>query len=119
MSKSIDSIPSDVEVVMTEDLARAFRLCDCEPCCHCCGNGIEVGEKFKLAYIKSCGHFTVTYHTGETHKNRKTEDEMLCQQCTPADLIYYKRKLWDKSRASFDNRHSGYTREHIPTINKV
>ncbi len=108
----INDIPADVNILMTEDLSRAFNLCGCEPECHCCGDSIEIGMIFKLAYIKSYGEFSVTYHTGEKYKNISEEDEMLCDRCTDHDLIAYKKALWEQRSGAFDNRHSGYTRKH-------
>lgn len=109
MGKSnLEEIPADVVVEMTAELTRAFKICDCDPTCHCCGKAIEPGTKFKLAYIRSLDDFSVTYQHGFT----SNEDEMLCRDCTAADLITYKKKLWKEDEAAYDARHRGYTRKH-------
>ena len=112
MSELINEIPADTEIEMTGELIRAFKVAGCHPTCHCCGKELIEGQPFKLAYIKSLDRFTVTYHTDERHKEFKEEDEMLCNKCSPADLIAYQEKLWKNSEVEFDNRHSGYTRHH-------
>ena len=110
--KLLDEIPADAEIEMTAELIRAFKLCGCDPTCHCCGKQLIEGRAFKLAYITSLDRFTVTYHTGEKYRTMKESDEMLCSECTPADLIAYQERLWKEGEKSYENRYSGYTRSH-------
>lgn len=49
---TIEEIPSDEPIEMTELFHRAFNAAGCDPMCHCCEKMISVGKNFKLATIK-------------------------------------------------------------------
>jgi len=114
MSKKLNEIPADIDLVITDELIRTFRQEDCDPHCHCCGAKIASGMIFKLAYIKTVG----PWHTNQDkvsqgYKGQEAEDEMLCENCTADDLIAYKEKLWAKSKYEYEHRYRGYTRFHV------
>lgn len=90
---TLDDIEPDKTLVLTNDLARLFRIADCEPACHCCYEPIEIGSKFKLA----------------THGDH---DTMLCDKHTVADLIEREEKDRKQSEAYFEQRRrtGGYSR---------
>ena len=49
---SIEQLPSDELIEMTELFHRAFNAAGCNPACHCCYHFIEVGDKFKLSTVR-------------------------------------------------------------------
>lgn len=97
----IDDIPADETVVMTSALIRLFKIEGCDPACHCCEHVIESGEEFTLAQIK-----TVEWYRGQ----EETDDEMLCESCTPEMLMESRKEDW-KKRNEYLNR-KGFTRKH-------
>ena len=48
---TVETIPADELIEMTEVFHRAFNASGCDPMCHCCENKIPVGDKFKLSTI--------------------------------------------------------------------
>lgn len=96
----IDDIPPDEMIELTESMKRAFLALDCDPECHCCGKPIEIGQKFKLAYIeRPKGGWT----------DPDSTDEMLCYHCTPEKLLAQeKEQREERERRS----RGGYTRAH-------
>lgn len=101
----VADIPADDVLMLTAALARAFRAENCEPACHCCGKGIEIGRKFKLAFIPTpsanCSQFATA---------PEGEDVMLCYHCTPAKLAVVREKQ-RKARAR-ERAGRGFIREH-------
>lgn len=50
---SIEEIPADEIVTMTDFWFRAFDSNGCKPCCHATGRWINVGDRFLLATVKT------------------------------------------------------------------
>ena len=48
---TVEQIPSDELVEMTELFHRAFNAGGCDPMCHCCFKMIKIGDNFKLATV--------------------------------------------------------------------
>lgn len=89
---TLDDIEPDKTLVLTKEMARIFRIADCEPGCHVCYKLIEVGDKFKLA----------TYDK---------QDTMLCDKCTVADLIKQEEEEAERLKESlWRGRGTGYSR---------
>lgn len=49
---SVEEIPSNELVVMTDFLHRAFNAGGCDPTCHCCNKNIPAGDNFKLSTVE-------------------------------------------------------------------
>lgn len=110
MSELIDKIAADTEIEMTDDLIRAFRACGCDPKCHCCGDMLTAGLKFKLARVKNVQYYT-DYSLKKSINETGDNDEMLCHSCTPEDLFKYRKKVWRSTKKAA--LHTGYTRPHL------
>ena len=108
MSNVIDKILSDEIVVMTDVLIRAFKSNNCNPACHCCGDKIKSGDKFKLALVTYRPYWN--YQEGRQAKKTEIVDEMLCVICTPKMLLANEAKSLIEAQVA---RTSGYTRKHI------
>lgn len=67
---TVEQIPSDYLVIMTDFWHRAFNVRGCDPGCHCCGKSIPVGSKFKLSTVNKISE-------------EETREVMLCDTCTP------------------------------------
>lgn len=112
LESAIDDIISDVEMIMTTVLIRAFKTQGCNPACHCCCNSINAGDKFKLAMITNNPYWD--------SKNKKPSDEteindeMLCNNCTPDMLTADRAKeLKDTMPQRYGgNASNGFTRKH-------
>lgn len=99
---TLDDIPADEILVLTEQLARLFRAKDCEPTCHCCYEPIKVGETFKLAMVDA----PVSALSGR--------DVMLCDKHSVADLIARR----EKDRKERVRLGLGFSRPHKCTEGK-
>ena len=100
---NVADIPADDLLTLTAPMARAFRTEGCEPACHCCGKDIEIGRKFKLAFIPTPSTYCPQFVP-------QGEDVMLCYHCTPAKLVEVRerqRKARERQRAGH-----GFIREH-------
>jgi hypothetical protein len=86
---TIEEIPSDKEVVMSDFWYRAFEANGCKPCCHATGKWINVGDKFLLATVNTMkerrGHFLNV--NGEIH----TQEVMVS---SGVDLKEYERQQY-------------------------
>ncbi len=102
---TLDDIPADEVVILTEQLDRAFRAVRCVPTCHCCGVPILIGDKFKLAMTETVDApgLSSRWHGG-------AKDEMLCERCTPEKLL--KKRQAVRRRWLADG--GGYSRLHKP-----
>ena len=100
----LDDIIADVEIEMTEDLIRAFRIEGCDPACHCCEKTLEAGKMFKLAVVETADWWA---------NNTVANDEMLCCDCTAEMLIQRKIELAKTHHKDLDRSRNGYTRKHV------
>jgi len=50
---TVEEIPADELVVMTDLWHRAFNAAGCNPQCHGCYKYLKIGDKFKLATINT------------------------------------------------------------------
>ncbi len=83
---SVEQIPANEVVEMTDLLHRAFRAGGCDPICHCCCKRLDAGSRFHLA--------TVETHKKEGTANsgisrwaaHETREVMLCADCDVAKL---------------------------------
>lgn len=99
---SVEEIPSDETVEMSELFHRAFNAAGCDPMCHCCEKMIPKGSLFKLATVRDllpvCWDKEVwnpnSIHYGEEDNKTSTElqarfgeshEVMLCDVCTSED----------------------------------
>jgi len=80
---SVEDIPADEIIKMTDLLHRTFSAAGCIPACHCCKKWLPVGEDFKLSTVKLT---TVMAQGGGNNYpgagNLTTKEVMLCSECT-------------------------------------
>jgi len=74
---TIEQIPSDETVTMTEYWHRAFNAAGCNPMCHCCHSFIKPGDLFKLSTIREV--------TGKSNNSLGWAPEILSQIVNPSD----------------------------------
>lgn len=92
---TVEQIPSDELVVMTEPFHRAFKVHGCDPACHCCWKPITVGKEFKLATVEQAEEISTNYPErfqdviDNFDEHKVTREVMLCAVCTPE---LFKRK---------------------------
>lgn len=55
---TVEEIPSDELVTMTDFWHRAFNASGCDPMCHCCKKMIPVDNYFKLSTIEESNGYT-------------------------------------------------------------
>ena len=71
---TLNDVPADTKMVMTEDLDRLFRLAKCVPACHACQESIVVGDPFQLVSLDGT-------------------DEMTCDGCDRDDLRRHHKQV--------------------------
>jgi hypothetical protein len=80
---TVEEIPSDEIIEMTELFHRSFSAAGCIPACHCCRKWIPIGEQFKLSTVKMTS--VMERGGGNTFKGAGsivTKEVMLCEDCT-------------------------------------
>lgn len=101
---SVEEIPSDQVIEMTDLLHRAFNAGGCDPICHCCVKELKVGLPFKLATV-------TTYSTESANSGinlmspslQVSREVMLCDTCTVEMMAKRNRKRrreYEKYRAA-------------------
>lgn len=99
---TVEEIPADELVLMTEPFHRAFKSCGCDPACHCCENPIVVGKTFKLATVDEAEEISTNYPDrfqdviDNFEENKVTREVMLCANCTPT--LFKKSEIADLKR---------------------
>lgn len=73
---SVEEIPSDELVAMSDSWHKEFNESGCDPMCHCCKKMISIGDKFKLAITSSIRRYP------PYKKYDNNIDVMLCENCT-------------------------------------
>lgn len=109
---SIEEIPADQVVVMTDQLHRSFQANGCNPCCHSCGAWIKPNELFQLVTRKSRTHYP-RKEDGRvsTHRNYVENGElasveiMICNNCDPDD---FEKRQYEDSKL-FKERQKKYS----------
>jgi len=103
---SVEEIPADKIIQMTESLHRLFNAGGCNPMCHACKDMLPVGYMFHLGTIdiakwkKGEGNtYLTTYKipTGIT----ESREVMLCDKCTPETYKYLETKMFEENEAEF------------------
>ena len=90
--KTIEEIPSDKLVIMTDHLHRLFNAGGCNPCCHLCISYIEIGSQFQLATIQKASPPKVISKKSNPENDRynlietkaelqESKEVMLCVNC--------------------------------------
>jgi len=97
---SIEEIPSDKPHVMTDVWFKSFRVNGCTPCCHSCGEWINVGDDFMLMTIKS--RLTKDPERGQNYVSVEVQsvDAMVCTKC---DLKKYEKSQY-ASAAEYERK---------------
>ena len=97
---TIDDIPADVLMTLTNELDRLFRAVHCKPTCHGCGATLSVGDSFQL----------ISY---------RGRDQMACSKCDREKIEQQQRKRmenaglhWSKVTNDYEypDRGKGYSR---------
>ncbi len=104
---TLNDIPPDVTLVLTDEMNRLFRIAKCDPTCHCCRDAIAVGDYFKLQT-----HAVQKFGT-RMNVNRIERDIMLCSDCDTTKLAA-KEKKDHRERKKWMRAHprAGYSRPH-------
>lgn len=96
---SIEEIPADELIEMTDTWHRAFSAAGCNPACHGCWEHIKVGEKFKLATINAA------VAIGSTDRNTIISKEvMLCERCNPKNVEKQDEEAIEKNRKNKEEK---------------
>ena len=74
---TLDDVPADKIMVLTEELDRLFKAAGCKPTCHACRKGILVEREFQILSFYGI-------------------DEMLCHKCNREKLE--KRRRTEEAR---------------------
>jgi hypothetical protein len=103
---SIEQIPADELVTMTELWHRAFNAAGCNPMCHCCHKWISVDVEFKLATVQQIPTKEFSKQDGWAFNPVRIEDEsgdittrevMLCDTCTPKMFLEKQKEELQKN----------------------
>lgn len=90
---TVEQIPADKLMTMTEEWHRAFNASGCNPMCHGCYKNIKVNEKFKLATIEAA------VAKGSAARNTiESKEVMLCEKCNPEDVEKQDAKVIEEYR---------------------
>lgn len=112
---SIETLPSNKLIEMTELFHRAFNAAGCNPMCHCCEKMIPIGDKFKLSTVQplSCPVYDGDSFSAQEQLKKEgkldfcstvaplweeSKEVMLCAACTPEkfkekEMKYYKGEV--------------------------
>ena len=82
---TLDDIPADTTLTLTDELDRLFKAVGCNPTCHACGHTIELGQAFMLLSLDGM-------------------DEMLCHECDREALILKKERDVEKREILMEGR---------------
>lgn len=105
---TLDDIPTNQTLTLTNVIDRLFKMAGCDPTCHCCHVEIKVGEAFELAYHKTL----VRTQVGGVSA-REEKDIMLCDKCTIDDLAKVETlQLRRLARWRRNNPRAGFSRLH-------
>ncbi len=85
---TLDDIPADIMLSLTNELDRLFKAAHCNPACHACYQRIKVGEDFQLLSFDG-------------------RDQMVCHNCDRDKLEKIKQ---EKERVAALPPHRGYSR---------
>ena len=97
MTTSLDDIPADVLITMTDELERLFRAGGCNPTCHVCNKRLAIGRHFTLMSLNK-------------------RDEMVGDCCTRIQLVAKREKqsvarsLATKEYIEYKRLYPGYSR---------
>lgn len=85
---TIENIPANELVVMTEAMHRLFTVGGCDPTCHGCHKKLKIGKPFKLAEITKANLKDAQARLWpDFFKSKKLHEVMLCEKCTPKSMI--------------------------------
>ena len=110
---TLDDVPADVEMALTGELDRLFKVARCNPTCHVCFKKIVVGDTFSLVSLDgtdqmACGR-KMCGRTGLEKKAAKQAKEKQDR----IDLEKKERVAWEKKYPNAHNRPAyggGYSR---------
>lgn len=88
---TLDDLPADERLPMTDLFYRLFVFADCVPECHACSAKIEVGQEFQLVSLEGT-------------------DEMLCGKCTKTKLKQANERRRREAAAWRRSMGGGYSR---------
>lgn len=99
---TVEEIPADEIVNMTEFWHKAFKVNGCTPCCHSCGKWILPGHLFQLTTVKT----RTQYRAGQTKvgigDRHESTEIMICGTCDPKEFEikeYEAAELYKKRKA--------------------
>lgn len=110
---TLDDVPADVELILTTELDRLFKVAKCNPMCHVCFNKISVGTIFSLVSLDGTDQMACARKTcGRTGLEKQAEKRAKEKQ-DKIDAEKAERAAWEKKYPNPRNRPSyggGYSR---------
>lgn len=79
---SIEEIPADQVILMTDTWHRAFEAGGCSPMCHCCFKELLPNDMFKLATVNTFDTKSSANSGISAAACTITKEVMLCDVCT-------------------------------------
>ena len=115
---TLDDIPADVEMALTAELDRLFKVAGCRPTCHVCFHKLAIGDAFSLVALNGTDQMACARaQCGRKGLEKKAEREVK-EKKDRADVDKAARVAWDKKYPNTRNRPAyggGYSR---PSKNK-
>lgn len=109
---TIEKIPADKIMIMSDEWHRAFNTYGCDPMCHCCDKLIKVNGKFHLATIQK----TKSPHWGDGLEmgKRALQGEKITGKTIlkeESDYFYIRDEFKDNDKQKLKERVNEFTLE--------
>jgi len=111
---SLEDLPADTTIMMTDELIRLFRFAKCEPTCHACEKALPVGVEFRLMTAPARPLRPSIILPSGRRTEQEFIDEMVCSTCglTELDAMYERKEA--ARIAALPSTRKGYSRPHRP-----
>ena len=110
---TLDDIPADVEMALTVELDRLFKIAGCRPMCYVCFNKIKLGDTFSLVALDGTDQMACAKtRCGRKGLEKKAEREGK-EKKDREDADKAARVAWEKKYPNAHNRPAyggGYSR---------
>ena len=97
---TLDDVPADVLIILTDELDRLFKFAYCNPTCHTCNTKISIGDSFQLISYRGRDHMACVNCDREKMEKARRKDMK--------DLGY---KWSDTKEEYYLPVHKGYSRQ--------